>query len=455
MRKIRDTITGLWPVIKPYVPKPGVVIALVAAFIVGLIWGYRINPIQYYDTDPAKLQQSWQDEWVRLLADRYRLATTNAVATDEFNAAMIQLLGSVDNPLEITQRLGLAELQPLAAQADPGRPAPQPNLLADIQPFVVGSVVVALVAVFGSLIFGFYINPMVIEPIRRSFRKKGPADQKARAELDAIHQAREMKQQLQTQTPAASDVSFGPPVVRHVSIYFPGRAYDDSFSIEDENRDDEFLGECGVTISETIGTGEPEKVTAVEVWLFDKDDFVRTLTGVFVSEYAASDPAIRSKLEPKGQLVAARPGAVLTLETNNLRLQARIVDMSYGAEGGLPPNSYFSKLSIELLAWRREAASVPAGVAMTPAAVTAVAPTYAPAPAAPYSPPPQTSTPIPSPFAPPPSAPAQAPSYGGGNFTPLRPAPLQAPPTQPPQQPPPRRRDDDPFGGTGDWTPLG
>ena len=65
-----------------------------------------------------------------------------------------------------------------------------------------------------------------------------------------------------------------------------GRAYDDSFSIEDANKDDEFLGECGATISETIGAGEPEKVTAIEIWLFDKEDFVRTLTTVFVSEHA-------------------------------------------------------------------------------------------------------------------------------------------------------------------------
>src|SRR5262249_42616741 len=158
-----------------------------------------------------------------------------------------------------------------------------------------------------------------------------------------------LRDQLAKEAAATPASDLGPPVVRHVSIYNPGRAYDDSFSIEDAAKDDEFLGECGSTISETIGVGDPEKVTAIEIWLFDKEDFVRTLTSVFVSEHAYNDPALRSKLEPKGELVVAKPGAILKLDTNTLRLQARIVDMAYGT-GPLPPNSYFDKMTIEIQA---------------------------------------------------------------------------------------------------------
>ena len=84
------------------------------------------------------------------------------------------------------------------------------------------------------------------------------------------------------------------------------------------------------------------------------------MTKVFVSEYAFNDPALRSKLEAKGDLVLAQPGATVTMETNTLRLQARIVDIQYGT-GPLPPNSYFEKMTVELAAWRKEASSVPAG----------------------------------------------------------------------------------------------
>ena len=71
MGKIRDTLIGLWPVIKTYVPKPGLILAVVIAFLIGLVWSYAIDPVVFYDSDPRTLGQSWQDEWVRLIADRY------------------------------------------------------------------------------------------------------------------------------------------------------------------------------------------------------------------------------------------------------------------------------------------------------------------------------------------------------------------------------------------------
>ncbi len=78
--------------------------------------------------------------------------------------------------------------------------------------------------------------------------------------------------------------------------------YDESFSIETPMG--EFLGECGVGISETLGAGEPAKVTAFEVWLFDKSD-IRTVTKVLMSPYAYNDSALRTRLAPKGDPVLA------------------------------------------------------------------------------------------------------------------------------------------------------
>ena len=69
-----------------------------------------------------------------------------------------------------------------------------------------------------------------------------------------------------------------------VSIYC--KVFDDSFSIDSPAG--EFLGECGVGISETIGVGEPKKVTAFEVWLFDKND-IQTVTTVLMCKNAFED----------------------------------------------------------------------------------------------------------------------------------------------------------------------
>lgn len=447
MKKIRDTLIGLWPVIKTYVPKPGLIIAVVVAFLIGLIWSYAIDPVVFFDAAPTTLGQSWQNEWVRMVADRYNTAASGSVITDEFNRSTIDLLSAVDHPQQIATDLGLTgPIYDLASQAEISAPPtpPQRTIIGEIRPWIFGPIVMAVGLVIASLLYGFYIQPIVIEPIRKRLRGSQGTDAAGVGKIHDIQQARQLRDQLAKDAAAAPVTDLGPPVVRHVSIYTPGRAFDDSFSIEDASNDDEFLGECGATISETIGVGQPEKVTAVELWLFDKEDFVRTLTSVFVSEHAYNDPATRGKLASKGELVIAKPGALIKLETNTLRLHARIVDMAYGT-GPLPPNSYFDKLTVEIQAWRKAAGSAPVA-----AAAPMPAPVYSPPPvvATPsYAPPPVTAAP-PSPFAaPPPGRPTpspSAPAFGGG-VTPLRPPPLQSPPHQP---------DDDPFGGSGDFTPV-
>jgi hypothetical protein len=82
--------------------------------------------------------------------------------------------------------------------------------------------------------------------------------------------------------------------------------YDDSFSVETSSG--EFLGETGVGISETIGAGsDAKRVTAFEVWLFDKND-IRTVTKVLMSDHAFNDDALRAKLAPKGEAVLGEEG---------------------------------------------------------------------------------------------------------------------------------------------------
>lgn len=123
--------------------------------------------------------------------------------------------------------------------------------------------------------------------------------------------------------------------------------YDDSFSIDSPSG--EFLGECGVGISETIGVGDPKKVTAFEVWLFDKND-IQTVTKVLMSHHAFEDPTTMQRLESKGEPVLSEPGKRVVLETATLVLEARVVDMNYG-KGAQPASSFFDRLTLELAVW--------------------------------------------------------------------------------------------------------
>ena len=135
-------------------------------------------------------------------------------------------------------------------------------------------------------------------------------------------------------------------------------AYDDSFSIENVNGD--FLGECGVGISESIGTDSPKSVTALEVWLFDKND-IRTITKVAMSDHAFFDEAIKAKLAPKGEPVLAREDEVVVLETASLIINAKITELVYGDNPELPEKSYFEKFGIEISAWSQGDASTSGG----------------------------------------------------------------------------------------------
>ncbi len=138
-----------------------------------------------------------------------------------------------------------------------------------------------------------------------------------------------------------------PPLTQFTTTYVLGDdRYDMSSSIETPSGD--FLGECGVGISETIGTGAPEKVTALEVWVFDKN-YVRTVTKVLMSDYAYNDAGLRAKLAPKGDAVLAQPGEVVELKTQTLKINARILEVVYGS--GTPPNSYFQQVKLEIATW--------------------------------------------------------------------------------------------------------
>jgi len=135
------------------------------------------------------------------------------------------------------------------------------------------------------------------------------------------------------------------PIAQFVASYRIGQdLYDESFSIDSEAR--EFLGECGLGIAETIGVGQPKKVTALDMWLFDQND-IQTATKVLMSEYAYKDENIRQRLAAKGEPILIQPGQQFIMETTSLQLEAKVANLVYG-RGPLPENSFFSQLTLEI-----------------------------------------------------------------------------------------------------------
>jgi hypothetical protein len=448
VRRIRDyavdSYNGIFKiVIQPQLPKWRVARLMLLSFVFGMFWAYVLAPVVFFNAEPSQMSQGYRDRWLILVASSY---------PEVYDQGQVeQLLGWVERPAQNIDRLlasgersaaevaALQEIRPIAENVR-GTNAPRDRGLI-VSLFVLALAIVLFYVLINviALLWGLLIGGFVDRFMAR-FRPETEADRQARQAIEAIKERKRLEVQMKAEAVVEAAAStFGPPIMQRVSVYQKGRAFDDSFAIEDAN--DMFLGECGATIAKTIG--DTQELAAVEIWLFDKEDFVRTLTKVFVSEYVYNDPVARSELDgrvdnPGTDIVLVMPGAALTLETGAIRLQAKVADVNYGSDPALPPNSYFQNLTLRMEAWEKSSVGVPAPMTAPAYAVPAPAPA-APTPMPAYQPPAYAPPPAAQPaYTPPPGAP-----FGG----PMRPA---APPPGIPDE-----DEDDPFGGTGDFTPLG
>lgn len=446
-----DTYNGLYVIVlKPQMPSYVAVAAVVVAMLFGIFWAYGPSPVQFYDAAPYQLSEGYRDEWVKGLA-----AAIQANVYD--NQVIVERLQLIESPTATVERLlaaeqpgsalyeGLNRLLVLAQQAEPGTPAPRSGgILQDILPLIVAIVLVIILALIVSPIWRLLIRPNIFDPIYEALRPKTQAEledkQRQKEGRELIKFKREQEEALRKEVVVASATNpYGQPMIQKLSIYTKGRSFDDSFAIEDE--DNNFYGECGATVAKQLN-GE---LAAIEIWLFDKEDFVRTLTKVFVAQGSMNDPGVLAEIEnrvdnPDVDVLAVTPGAIISLETELLLVQTKVTDVRYG-----PGNTYFEGLTLQVSAWYKKTSGVVATQAV-PAPVAA-APVYSPPAGAQ-----PVYTPAPQPVQPPAySPPVQAPPASN-------PLPFDQPPARPaappPMAPPSRPPEDDPFGGTGDFTPI-
>jgi len=269
----------------------GFLVGLVVGLIIGLpILGWYVFPVKWYDTDPWDLRQEYKEAYINMLADSYTLNTNVALARQrvagwdpEDLAQVIARLKAKASDSSQVQRLdNLAAVLGVRRLVAAPTPTPQPSapttLVRRVIPIL--GIILAGVLVIGGAMVGLSAlrgRPSV-EPERRPPLVKE----------------------------AVGPEEVGQPLGHFVASYTLGQDnYDQSFSIESPTN--EFLGECGMGISEVISAGPPASVTAFEVWLFDKND-IRTVTKVLMSKYAYDDDALRAKLAPKGEAVLVEPG---------------------------------------------------------------------------------------------------------------------------------------------------
>ena len=319
----------------PLVP----ILALVAGLVVGLLIGWQTK--EFKDATPSYLRADLQEDYLRMAIDSFRLNSDPNLAVQRWQnlgAGAQQAFSNIQaNPgnadPNVVKAYGDVIIAVLQSGGEQQPEATDGGSSALSSPIIIGVLGIVLLGVLGAGVFYDY----------RLLAKLGTG------EVTAVMQANEISRNAEKTN--FEDLGLAPPITQTMTTYVLGDdLYDESFSIDTQAG--EFMGEYGVGVSEAIGVGDPKKVTALEIWLFDKND-IKTATKVVMSQHAFNDHEIRGRLERKGELVVVEPQAQVLLETATLQLLATVVDLEYG-KGPMPNNSYFERITLELAIWPRQ-----------------------------------------------------------------------------------------------------
>lgn len=372
-------------------PRNLAIAAAVAGLILGLIIGWVILPVQWTDASAESLRADLRQDYLRNLITTYTLNGDKEKAIqlykelgEQAEPTLSQLLAqpgflSTEQITRFTTALGIAVPQasgevvstaPLTLQdgteikvnnGDEIAPAKKSNTLLWL-----GFGLLAILGVGAYLAYRYYFRE---RPVQEGKPLEDTSENRAApvaARQPAAVPMRQAAEPTPAPTPVQSQSVFKPsffgngkqtngsavqkPVAQFMSTYaFGDDRYDESFTFDAPNG--EFLGECGVSISDIIGVGEPKKISAFDIWLFDKND-IQTVTKVLMSKHSFEDSTTRQRLEIRGEPILAEPGAQFVLQTATLRLEGRIVDVMYG-DMPLPEDSYFQRSTVELAIYRK------------------------------------------------------------------------------------------------------
>lgn len=320
------------------------------AVALGLVIGVPVGwaTVKVVNTTPAVMRPDLQEDYLRMAIDSFRVNRDPNLAVrrwDNLGPAAAEMFVKVQkDPAGIDPVVIVAYGQVIQAVKGQNPSVAEGEVKPSAGPsrtlLILGAVAVLVLVAAAIAMFVLRRRPAA-EPAFRSRADFSPSVPEPEAQV--------VREPVKTKTNFES-LGVAPPITQNMTTYVLGDdLYDESFSIDTPSGD--FLGEYGVGVSETIGVGDPKKVTALEIWLFDKND-IKTATKVLMSAHAFEDPGIRGRLEAKGELVQVEPQRQIMLETETLQLLATVVDLQYG-DGAMPDKSYFERLTLELAIWRK------------------------------------------------------------------------------------------------------
>lgn len=324
-------------------------LALLAALAAGLLIGWAvfggiIAPVVYVDAKPSRLSAQYQEVLLSYAADSY---VCFSPPIEEVAKRLgegwtkAQVISRIDQMIQARRpgadRLSVLKDSLIAYPSEVG-PIAVPRSTDGSLGLIAGALMV--IVVFGVLV----VRRIRLDRVPPATDGAAPASHGLSAPPPVAANPPPVKREAEDKPAWPGEGR--EPLAQYETSYALGHdRYDESFNIE--TRSGDFLGECGVGIAEVVGSGAPDKVAALEVWLFDKND-IRTLTKVLMGEQCYHNEGLRAKLAPKGDAVLAKKDDVFTLQTQTLRVKVRIDNLVYGPAGGA---AYFQQVDIKLAAW--------------------------------------------------------------------------------------------------------
>lgn len=329
-------------------------VGVLLGLILGLILAWGVWPVQWKNASPGQMHPAYQGYYINAIAQEYQQTGRIDIARHKLGldlpkranpwvkepetleagfAQALEQTGSREMVIALARLAQDLEIN-FRPDVDALPSAPTPQAEAPARPSTLGN----LLKIAGYLIIVLALAALAYVLYSRFVESRRAQEGETEPSLAGAYG------RVIEDVAVEGETS---PALRTTSATY--REGDDffnpSFSIEDGT---EFLGECGVDISHTIGAGDHKKVTALEVWLFDKSD-IRTVVKVLASNYAFQDPSLRAELAAKGEISLINPNDEIILETTALRVRAVVKKVEYADE----LQSYFKEANVELRAYRR------------------------------------------------------------------------------------------------------
>jgi hypothetical protein len=335
-------------------PRVAAITGVILGLALGLLIGWVVWPVKYIDAVPQILSQQHQEEYLRMAIDSYGAKQDPNLAAQRWQNigenALPLFLAISQNPgnQDVGAILGFkaaveSKLGSITATSTPiPATTPTPGETTQNKTLLIVLLVVVLLGVFGGAVYYYFLRPILYGKVQST------------GETSAAQEAQKISRSAEKTNYAEKGLE--KPITQTMTTYVLGDdLYDESFSIDSPSG--EYLGQYGVGISDLVGVGDSQKVTAFEVWLFEKGEYEKsenkTCTKVLMSAHAFDDWRIKQRLESKGELVLLQPQGQTLLETGKLQLLVTVVDLEYG-QGNLPEKSYFERITLELAIWPKK-----------------------------------------------------------------------------------------------------